>query len=252
MNLSSIQTDPPDASKHTQQHVITAIHQFSFACSDGDGVTNSMLYIRKLLRQMGFASEIFSETIPRSLRHEILDFSLLKAADTAGYILFSHHCLGYDRWQWLLDLPVPKVMIYHNITPVDLLPEGEIRRWAELGREQLRDWAPHFTGAIGVSELNTEELAQHDYAHLATIPLLVDTSLLLGTTADVSTLIAKYPTNSALTMFQDAFNVLFVGRISENKKQLDLVEMIYHLKNMSTQKVRLIMAGAISSHHYWT
>lgn len=215
------------------------IHQFSFACNTGDGVTNSMFYIRKLLRSLGFISNIYSETIPEDLRSEVFDFAQLPVGEDV--LLFSHHCLGYDNWKWLLALPVPKVMVYHNITPTELLPaDGDIRRWADLGREQLRDWAPHFLGAIGVSQLNTQELHANHYANVATIPMLVDFEKLTQIQAEVAD----------FAHLRDAYNVLFVGRICENKKQLELIDLIYHLKHKSPTPVRLILAGAVSSGHY--
>lgn len=218
---------------------VTSIHQFSFACSAGDGVTNSLFYIRKLLRELGFHSEIYSETIPDELRGDVKDLSEL--VDQDGTLLLSHHCMGYDNWKWLLGLRVPKVMVYHNITPVDLLPDdGDIRRWAQLGREQLHEWAPHFLGAIGVSKYNTEELTSHAYANVATIPLLVDFEKLRQVTPDFS----------GLTAFEQTFNVLFVGRICENKKQDELIEMMHHLRYRVQSPVRLILAGAVTSGLY--
>lgn len=215
------------------------IHQFSFACNTGDGVTNSMFYIRKLLRSLGFISNIYSETIPEDLRDEVFDISQLPVSDDV--LLFSHHCLGYDNWKWLLALSMPKVMVYHNITPTELLPEdGDIRRWADLGREQLRDWAPHFLGAIGVSQLNSQELLANNYAHVATIPMLVDFEKLTQIRPDVE----------GLADLRDAYNVLFVGRICENKKQLELIDLIHHLKHKSPTPVRLILAGVVTSGHY--
>ncbi|MBC3832232.1 glycosyltransferase [Undibacterium amnicola] len=217
----------------------TQIHQFSFACNTGDGVTNSLFYIRKLLRSLGFISNIYSETIPEDLRDEVLDFSQLPVGDDV--LLFSHHCLGYDNWQWLLALPIQKVMVYHNITPTELLPaEGDIRRWADLGREQLCDWAPHFLGAIGVSQFNTLELHANKYSNVATIPMLVDFEKLTQIQPDVE----------GLADLRESYNLLFVGRICENKKQLELIDLIYHLKHKSPMPVRLILVGAVTSGHY--
>jgi glycosyltransferase involved in cell wall biosynthesis len=218
---------------------ITQIHQFSFACSSGDGVTNSLFYIRKLLRNLGFKSEIYAETIPDDLKNEVKDISEL--VEQPNTLLFSHHCLGYDRWKWLIDLRIPKVMVYHNITPVQLLPDaGDIRRWAELGREQLRDWPPYFLGAIGVSELNSGELKQAGYQNIATIPMLVDFEKIQAVTANTQ----EY------AHFSDAYTLLFVGRVCENKCQLELVEALHHLKHMLHAPIRLVLAGAITSGEY--
>ena len=74
---------------------IRKIHQFSFACNSGDGVTNSMFYIQSLLRDLGFESEIFSETIPEELRTQVKDISLLEdASDTLLFSLLKLHLLN--------------------------------------------------------------------------------------------------------------------------------------------------------------
>ncbi len=218
---------------------IKGIHQFSFACSAGDGVTNGMLFTRKLLRQLGFASEIYSDTIPEEMSAEVHPLARLNLRDDE--VLITHHCMGYDNWEWLTKLAVPKIMIYHNITPVHLLPaDGDIRRWAALGREQLRDWAPGYLGAIGVSELNSRELRENHYQNVATIPLLVDVEQVRD---------AAYE-EELLPKLRNAYNILFVGRISENKRQLELVEMLNHLRYRCNQPVRLILAGSTSSWQY--
>ncbi len=44
---------------------LEAVHQFSAGVAPGDGVTNSMRFIRALFRELGYASEIDAAEIPR-------------------------------------------------------------------------------------------------------------------------------------------------------------------------------------------
>ena len=129
---------------------IKAIHQYSPSCAPGDGVTNGMFFTRRLLRELGFESEIYSDYVPEPLASEVKTLGQFKPQQ--GDLLFMHHSLGQDNVAWLDNLTIPKVMVYHNITPVHLLPEeGEVRRLSVLGRQQLVQWAPDYIGAIGDS-----------------------------------------------------------------------------------------------------
>ena len=218
---------------------VKAIHQFHPSCAAGDGVTNGLLFTQRLLRQLGFQSEIFCQHIPDELRGSVMPLATL--ALQVDYLLFVHHSLGYENEQWLKNLAAPKVLVYHNITPAHLLPEeGPWRRLSALGRQQLIDWAPLYLAAIGDSENNSAELRSAHYAKVATLPLLVD----------IDRIRAAAWKHSVIEPLRDAVNLLYVGRISENKHQLDLIEVLSELRHFADQPVRLILVGGVTSPEY--
>ncbi len=218
---------------------IKSIHQFHPNCLNGDGVTNGMLFTQKLLRSLGFNSEIYCEHIPYELRQDIRHLTQLGLEN--NYVLLVHHSLGYENQYWLDALNVPKVMVYHNITPEQFLPvEGHLRRQSVLGRQQLIDCAPSFIGGIGDSIINTDELEQAKFKNLKTIPLLVD----------VDKIRAGEYNAELLSSLRGVVNLLFVGRICENKQQVALLDMLAELKRSYNQPVRLILAGATTSGAY--
>nr|WP_315475645.1 glycosyltransferase [uncultured Undibacterium sp.] len=218
-----------------------AIHQFHPACLTGDGVTNGMLFTQRLLRSLGFRSEIYCEHIPLDLQRDVRHVTQL--ALEPDYVLLVHHSLGYENHFWLDALDVTKIMVYHNITPEQYLPEaGPLRRLSVFGRQQLGHWAPFFLGGIGDSALNTEELHQAGFKHTQTIPLLVDLDRLRGGEINLD----------LLASLRGVVNLLYVGRICENKQQLALLDVLFELKSICPQPVRLILAGGISSSEYFT
>lgn len=226
---------------------IVSIHQFAFAVSANNGVTNGILYAQKLLRSLDFESEIFALEVPPVLRpliHTVSRVSDLAASlDAEHSLLILHHCMGYDEASDLLELPMRKLMIYHNITPPEWLPkDSEIARYAALGRQQLKAWPNHFIGAIGDSPFNSAELREHNYPHVRTIPMLIDPDRWQVLRGQVD--LQKW------SHLSDAYNLLFVGRFCENKNQMGLLELLPEIKKRTSLPVRLIMVGEVTSPSY--
>ena len=217
-----------------------AIHQFVHTAAVGDGVTNGVFFIRRLLHAAGIESEIFSVIVPDELAGTIQSFKSLRTADGDALLLVHHSC-GHDEEAELLALPMPKVLVYHNITPAEFFAENDIlHHYCRLGREQLSRWPASFLGAIGDSELNTAELLASAYRNAETIPLLVDLDKILD-----------HPWNTALgEKYADTFNLLFVGRIVENKCQHELIDVVRLLGERLAYPVKLLLVGVVQSQGY--
>jgi glycosyltransferase involved in cell wall biosynthesis len=221
-----------------------AIHQFTPAVSLGDGVSNGVLFTQKILRDLGFESEVFSGYIPpemAGLALPIRDYPR-DAAHGANQLLFVHHCIGIDLEEFVLSIPSPKVMIYHNITPAEQFPlHSPARFYCRLGREQLAAWPKHFIGAIAVSELNAEELNASGYAPVSVIPLLFDMEQF-----------ARAPWDRGLPEgIPRGTHLLFVGRIAENKRQHLLIDMLHALRELLPERsLHLHLVGGVSSPEY--
>ena len=214
------------------------IHQFSPSCGRGDGVSNGMFFTRSLLRDMGFASNIYCDLVQDEVRDEVMHMSQLQLAEDD--ILLVHHSLGYENSDWLKDVKARKVLVYHNITPARFLPDNGLPELSVLGTRQLALWAQDFQGAIGDSELNSAELRAVNYANVMTIPLLVD----------VSRWQQQSYNTTLMESLRGAHNILFVGRLCEHKHQLQLLEMFEVLRHLAHQPVRLILAGGVTSLPY--
>nr|WP_314863340.1 glycosyltransferase [uncultured Undibacterium sp.] len=216
-----------------------AIHQFHPACLTGDGVTNGMLFTQKLLRSLGFRSEIYCEHVPPDLQKNI--WHVTQLALERDYVLLVHHSLGYENHFWIDALDVTKIMVYHNITPEQYLPEtGPLRRLSVFGRQQLGHWAGRFLSGIGDSAINTEELQQAGFKYTQTIPLLVDLDQLRRGEINPD----------LLGSLRGVVNLLYVGRICENKHQLALLDVLFELKSIYHLPIRLILAGSTTSLEY--
>jgi glycosyltransferase involved in cell wall biosynthesis len=220
------------------------VDQFAPSVAAGDGVTNGLIFTRSLLRDLGYESDIYSFSIPDALVGEVLPASMFRAPECA--LLLYHHSMGHDHGAWLFEQRCPKALVYHNITPPEFFPEFSVlRRYAELGLEQLKEWRSEFVHALADSPLNQRELEEAGYLRSETLPLLVDTRRLEG---------LKSPPKFIAEHSENTRYYLGVGRLAENKRQYLLIEAFYHLlrcqQQTSQPEQRLILVGGTTSEDY--
>lgn len=220
------------------------IDQFAPTVAVGDGVTNSLLFIRSLLRELGYASDIYSFSRPPELQDEVHDAGQLDATRTD--LLLYHHSMGHEHGDWLLALPCPCALVYHNITPAAFFPAGSVlQHYAQRGRQQLQAWRSRFVAALAVSALNAAELSAVGYTAVAQLPLLVDLARLGGVQQRPAFLAGQPP---------QAEYYLAVGRLAENKRQYLLIEAFHHLCRQRgaefARRARLLLVGGTTSEAY--
>ena len=218
-----------------------AIHQFHAGSAYGDGITNGMFFVQKILHESGYHSEIYCVHSEPRLAGKVLPFREYESSPED--LLLVHYSLGTEHDAWISNLRSRLILIYHNITPSHFFPDGSIlRRLAQLGRRQLARWAQsrRFAGVIADSEFNAKELEYWGYTAIASIALLVDLDRLRNHSWD------KGGANS----LKESRNLLFVGRLCEHKGQVDLVRMVERLTKIVQFPVRLLLAGATASAAY--
>jgi len=101
------------------------IHQFSPSAHEGDGITNGMFYLQKILHELGFVSYIYAENHDKRLKSRVLHYKKLNKKDK-NQLLLIHYSIYYDFKKWIDKLPARKVMIYHNITPYTFFEKGSM------------------------------------------------------------------------------------------------------------------------------
>lgn len=213
------------------------IHQFHPTVSYGDAISNQILSLRDLLRRMGYRSEIFCEQLPIHFKGRVRQIGQYERYSSPESIVLLHFSLGYSAnvMAWLERVPDRKVLVYHNITPSayfgginDVYLEA-----ARAGREQLGALRTLTDVGWGDSAFNCQELAEHGWTRLGVLPIVFDRKRY-----------AIRPDRKVLKRWRDGSNVLFVGRVSPNKRLEDLILTFYYLKRFVRQDARLFLIGS--------
>ncbi|MBV0841074.1 MULTISPECIES: glycosyltransferase [Serratia] len=142
---------------------------------------------------------------------------------------FSEICSDYVLKQNCL-----KVMLYHNITPHYFFDKNsQLYKYCKRGREQLKEIVNKFDFVAGVSNYNIKEIVElgYDSAKTFKLPIIID---------DIDEKKFSNANNKEK-------NILFVGRICENKRQDRLVEVYGKLRIKFPNIGKLILVGGYDS-----
>ncbi len=217
---------------------IVAIHQFSPSAISGDGIGNGMFYLQKILRELGFESNIYAEDIEPSLKKKVISYKKIK--DDMNSILFIHYSIYYDFSKWIDRLKLRKIMIYHNITPYYFFKKNSLLyNLCKKGVEYLPKLSDKVEGAIGDSRLNSQELEKSGFKNIETIPFLIDIDRILN---------SKW-SYKKFDNLVDEFNIIFIGRIARNKAQKDLIEIV-NIYSKININFKLYIIGGVTDLDY--
>jgi glycosyltransferase involved in cell wall biosynthesis len=196
------------------------------------------MFVRQLLRSLGFHSEIYCGDIAAGLESEFLPAPMF--CDSADTVLLIHFSWATKFDRWLSRLKCRKILVYHNITPDDFFVEGDwFAQTARLSRRQLAGFSSSVDASLAQSAYSTRELADLGFAQPAVLPLLFDPASWREQPFDKASWRALRA--------DDAYKILFVGRIVRNKCQHELLAVVDRLRHMTTRSVRLILVGGVGA-----
>jgi len=127
----------------------------------GDAITDEALLIRRWLRETGYHSEIYAESIHPALEREVRSWHTYRPQADEARLIY-HHSIGSPAVQRLLGLPSRLILIYHNITPPSFFTavDPALARQMQLGHEQLALLRPRTDLALADSAYNAQDLFQ--------------------------------------------------------------------------------------------
>lgn len=216
------------------------LHQFTEGVYTGDAVSDHAFAIRRWLRSLGFVSDIFAERIQPELAADVRPAGTYQPRPAETCVIH-HHAVGSLIADRLAAIELPQILIYHNITPPEFFEATDpaLAEGLRRGRNQLQDMRPRTILGLGVSPYNRQELVELGYDPTGVLPIFLDESHL------------QQPVNETLASVLGATHptLLFVGRFAPNKRQEDLIKLLYFLRR-ARPDARLILVGNTSNENY--
>lgn len=204
--------------------------------SYGDAVGNDCLAVAALLTDKGVENQIGAENIHPKLKKDAVSFEKAKDQIRDNDLIIYHLSVGTPISAYVRDLPNPKIVIYHNITPSTFF-QGYSSIHVDAtrkGREEMAFLADKVDLAIADSTYNAKELEELGYPSPKVIPILLP--------FDDYT---QEPDKATMEKLADGrTNILFVGRIAPNKCQEDIIAVFSEYVKNYDSKARLILAGS--------
>lgn len=213
------------------------IYQLLPTLSFGDAVSNDTLALEKVIRKMGYKTEIFAESIdPRLPKGSARFVEKLPKLNDKDIILY-HLSTGTKLNHKLAKMRCRKIVVYHNITPPQFFEEYSIKaaQLCQSGLEGAAYLSDKVDYCLAVSEYNKQDLLAMGYkCPIDVLPILIPFG-------DYE----KTPSQKVIDRYSDGYtNLIFTGRIAPNKSQEDVIRAFYDYKKFYNPKSRLILVGA--------
>ncbi len=220
-------------SSNPQFSKLKSIHQFVSTLSPYDAVTNSVILCQKLLQKLGYESFIYVQHLNGAVPVEQKRYNSIN--HSSDEMLLVHHCMGTDLEKWFISLKNPKILFYHNITPISFfkLTDPNYQN-SILGRQQLKTFLPHMCGAIADSEYNAAELIEVGYKNVETIPLLFTLEDLQN--QPIEDIVSPNKT-------ENGYLLLHIGRLVRNKCIHEIIDAYSQLLYLLEQPSNLVLIG---------
>jgi L-malate glycosyltransferase len=211
------------------------VHQLLAALSYGDAVSNHALAIQAALRGAGYVSDIFVEHVHPRMTQFVRPYWEYPQVSSAETVCLFHFSIGSAASPLIHARPDKLVAIYHNITP----PEYFVGFRPHLvgltyhARRELAQFVPRASLALGVSEFNRRELEAMGFRRTGVLPIVPDFRVYEGGGSRLTRALYE----------DDRTNLVFVGRISPNKKTEDVVRAFACYQRYVNPRSRLFLVG---------
>ena len=211
------------------------VHQVMATLGYGDAIGNEALGIQRILRNAGYESRIFVETVEPRLDDRAEDYRYLLDDSHPDRILIHHFSIGSRASRVAFALPDRMILIYHNITPAHYFLDADlIAKKCYNGRRELGAYVARCDLALGDSAFNQSELDALGFPRTGVLPVVPDFSHL-----DVT------PQRWLAQPFDDdSTNILFVGRIVPNKRIDDVIRFFHAYRTRYNFSSRLLLVGS--------
>ncbi len=211
------------------------IHQILPNFAYGDAIGVDTLALKKILRSLGYNSNIYADIIHPKLQNEAIKRRYHKDQSDSKNLLIYHFSVGSEITEYVMSVPDRLIIIFHNITPANWF-FGNSPHMTEVtaeGMDELIQLKDRCMVAWADSEYNASILREAGYDKVHVLPIIVEFSR-LKIKADT---VFKQQWSSPF------FTWTFVGRLSPNKRHQDIIRAFAWYKQYLNPRSRLLLIG---------
>ena len=212
------------------------IDQWVPALHRGDAIGDSTRLMRDAFRAWGHEADVYALELDEDLEGDGRPFSQWRAGGARDVVIL-HYALPSPLSAALEAHRGRRVLLHHNITPPEFFVghDPELARICAIGQQEFRRLAPHVDLGLADSEFNRRELEAAGFARTGVLPIYLD--------------FRRYrerPDPVLGRMLADGrTNLLFVGRVTPNKRQEELVRLASYWRRFISPDVRLLLVGKL-------
>jgi glycosyltransferase involved in cell wall biosynthesis len=212
------------------------VDQWTPALHRGDAIGDSTLLMRDALRSWGHASDVYALTVEEGLEREARPFAEFRPGAPEDVVVM-HFALPSPLGAALRSHRGRRVLIHHNVTPPEFFAgwDREMVKICLDGRAELASLAGHVELGLGDSEFNRRELDALGFPRTGVLPICMDFERY------------RQPPNPVLLrrLRDGRVNLLFVGRVSPNKRPDDLIRALVAYRRYVSAEARLLLVGRL-------
>lgn len=213
------------------------IHQLLPTISYGDAVSNDTFAMSEVISEMGIDNGIYAINIDSKISNRAKGINQLTVK--SDDVVIFHMSTGSELSAIIPNLLAKrKIIRYHNITPSLFFKKYSDSAFelSTKGRQQLQELNNCFSLALCDSNYNKKELDKLGYKNTKVLPIIMNYN-------DYN----KEPDEAVIKKYRDGnVNILFLGRITPNKKQEDVIKSFYAYNKYINSGSRLFLIGSIS------
>lgn len=200
------------------------MHQFVAAATPHDAVTNQALALQDALNAYGIRTGIVAEHVDTALADRI---QRLQPRRMPRVPILLRYSIWSNAAKAALEHTQPVGLVYHNITPPELLGRANpaVAALCSRGRRELPRVVARSSIWVADSAFNADDLRGAGATEVRVIPLILDLPRM------------------AMPSTAPSHDVLFVGRIAPSKRIEDLIDAIAVLRRSYLPAARLRVVG---------
>ncbi len=212
------------------------IDQWVPALHRGDAIGDSACLMRDAFRRWGHTADVYALELDTDLVGDGRPWSEWRAGGLDDVVIL-HYALPSPLTAALRGHSGRRILLHHNITPPEFFLgyDEEMVRICAIGRRELEGLWDSVDLGLADSEWNRRELEAAGFKRTGVLPIYLDFQRY------------REPPNPVLRRALDdgATNLLFVGRISPNKRHEDLIRLASYWKRFLSPDVRLVLVGKL-------